>query len=174
MLLKIRRTRSRSCGTHFHLDAISHQRSCAVRFHLSLQLWPAFWTMGNLGRAAHGGSLDGMWPYSYDSCDVGTLANQTLNGEPALVAASGGGPNNELSFLPGQRLSRCTCPDDPTHPGPKHADGTWVGRSAPEIDVFEAQVDPITREGHVSLSAQWARTSFISLACHRLLSRACP
>lgn len=74
-----------------------------------------------------------MWPYSYDSCDVGTLANQTLNGEPAIAATSGGGPDGELSYLPGQRLSRCTCPDDPTHPGPKHPDGTWVGRSAPEI-----------------------------------------
>lgn len=43
-------------------------------------LWPAIWSMGNLGRAGYGGSLDGMWPYTYDSCDVGTLANQTNNG----------------------------------------------------------------------------------------------
>lgn len=37
-----------------------------------------------------------------------------------------------------------------------HADGTYVGRSAPEIDVIEAQVtgDPLT--GQVSQSAQWA------------------
>lgn len=37
-----------------------------------------------------------------------------------------------------------------------HDDGTFVGRSAPEIDVFEAQVtgDPLT--GQVSQSAQWA------------------
>jgi beta-glucanase (GH16 family) len=34
-----------------------------------------------------------------------------------------------------------------------HSDGTYVGRSAPEIDVFEAQV---TVEGQVSQSAQWA------------------
>lgn len=46
-----------------------------------------------------------------------------------------------LSFLPGQRLSRCTCPDE-SHPGPIHPDGTYVGRSAPEIDIFEAQVRP--------------------------------
>lgn len=26
-------------------------------------LWPAVWTMGNLGRAGYGASLDGMWPY---------------------------------------------------------------------------------------------------------------
>ncbi len=43
-------------------------------------LWPAIWAMGNLGRAGYGGTLDGMWPYTYDSCDVGTLPNQTLNG----------------------------------------------------------------------------------------------
>jgi beta-glucan synthesis-associated protein KRE6 len=44
-----------------------------------------------------------------------------------------------LSFLPGQKLSRCTCTSDTSHPGPKHPDGSFVGRSAPEIDVFEAQ-----------------------------------
>ena len=40
-------------------------------------LWPAVWTMGNLGRMGYGGTLEGMWPYSYNSCDVGTLPNQT-------------------------------------------------------------------------------------------------
>lgn len=24
-------------------------------------LWPAFWTMGNLGRASYGSTLEGMW-----------------------------------------------------------------------------------------------------------------
>ena len=43
-------------------------------------LWPAIWTLGNLGRAGFGGTLDGVWPYSYDTCDRGTLHNQTLNG----------------------------------------------------------------------------------------------
>jgi hypothetical protein len=53
----------------------------------------------------------------------------------------GGDPSKGgvLSYLPGQRLSRCTCPGE-DHPGPKHSDGMYVGRSAPEIDVFEAQV----------------------------------
>jgi beta-glucanase (GH16 family) len=37
--------------------------------------------MGNLGRMGYGGTLDGMWPYSYDSCDTGTMPNQTLNGQ---------------------------------------------------------------------------------------------
>lgn len=80
------------------------------------------------------------WPYTYDSCDVGTLANQTLNNLP-VAATENGDPteNGVLSFLPGQRLSRCTCPGE-SHPGPVHADGTYVGRSAPEIDIFEATV----------------------------------
>lgn len=120
-------------------------------------LWPAVWTLGNLGRAGYGGSLEGLWPYSYNECDVGTLPNQTLNGLPATSLTDGDPQfNNALSYLTGQRLSRCTCPNDPTHPGPKNADGTWVGRSAPEIDVFEATVDSTTRVGMVSQSAQWA------------------
>ena len=96
--------------------------------------------MGNLGRAGYGASLDGLWPYSYDSCDVGTLPNQTLNGLP-VTATVNGDPSRggALSYLPGQRLSRCTCKGE-SHPGPKHSDGTFVGRAAPEIDIFEAQV----------------------------------
>ena len=34
----------------------------------------------------------------------------------------------------------CTCPGE-SHPGPVKADGSYVGRSAPEIDVFEALID---------------------------------
>ncbi|KAJ7221685.1 beta-glucan synthesis-associated [Mycena pura] len=120
-------------------------------------LWPAVWTMGNLGRAGYGATLEGMWPYSYDACDAGTMPNQTLNDGPpaALDSGSGGG---ELSFLPGQRLSRCTCPGE-SHPGPIHSeDGSYVGRSAPEIDVFEAQIGGPdgAHVGQVSQSAQWA------------------
>jgi beta-glucanase (GH16 family) len=37
--------------------------------------------MGNLARPGYGGTTDGMWPYSYDTCDIGTLPNQTLNGK---------------------------------------------------------------------------------------------
>jgi beta-glucanase (GH16 family) len=40
--------------------------------------------MGNLARPGYGGTTDGMWPYSYDTCDIGTLPNQTLNGELQL------------------------------------------------------------------------------------------
>ncbi|SNX82220.1 probable KRE6 - glucan synthase subunit [Melanopsichium pennsylvanicum] len=125
-------------------------------------LWPAAWTMGNLGRAGYGATTDGMWPYTYDSCDVGTLPNQTFaNGTGPLAAQTTGvyveqyGPY--LSYLPGQRLSRCTCADSQDHPGPKHADGTWVGRSSPEIDIIEASASH-TRgsRGFASMSAQIA------------------
>ncbi|KAJ7573926.1 beta-glucan synthesis-associated [Mycena floridula] len=120
-------------------------------------LWPAVWTMGNLGRAGYGASLEGMWPYSYDSCDVGTVANQSVNGLPA-AALSNGDPYNDnlLSFLVGQRLSRCTCPGE-SHPGPIHSeDQSYVGRAACEIDMFEAQVSRAQGVGGVSQSGQWA------------------
>jgi len=141
-------------------------------------LWPAIWTMGNLGlyfdsrpkqstyllwprsswirckSGGHGaclicslpkwllkaGPLTLQWPYTYDSCDIGTVPNQTMNGLP-IAATKNGDPSNKgvLSYLPGQRLSRCTCPGE-SHPGPVHSDGSYVGRGAPEIDMFEAQV----------------------------------
>jgi hypothetical protein len=53
------------------------------------------------------------WPYTYDACDVGTLPNQTLPDAsgPTAALAPNGDPSvgGALSFLPGQRLSRCTC-----------------------------------------------------------------
>ncbi|KZP18032.1 glycoside hydrolase family 16 protein [Athelia psychrophila] len=119
-------------------------------------LWPAIWMMGNLGRAGYGASLEGTWPYTYDECDVGTAPNQTLNGLPLAATTSGASNvNGALSYLPGQRLSRCTCPGE-SHPGPIHSDGTYVGRSAPEIDIFEAQITGTPLIGQVSQSGQWA------------------
>jgi len=119
-------------------------------------LWPAVWTMGNLGRVGYGATLEGMWPYSYDHCDVGTAANQTHNGGPAAALINGDPSNGDvLSYLPGQRLSRCTCKGE-SHPGPVHSDGSYVGRSAPEIDIFESQVTGDPLQGSVSQSAQWA------------------
>ncbi|KAF8890771.1 beta-glucan synthesis-associated protein SKN1 [Infundibulicybe gibba] len=119
-------------------------------------LWPAIWTMGNLGRAGFGASLEGLWPYTYDSCDVGTLPNQTYPGTATpLAAVQNGDPSNGnvLSYLPGQRLSACTCPGE-SHPGPMRSDGSYVGRAAPEIDIFEATIEG--GHGKVSMSAQWA------------------
>ncbi|KAI0825016.1 glycoside hydrolase family 16 protein [Trametes gibbosa] len=121
-------------------------------------LWPAVWAMGNLGRAGYGASLDGMWPYTYDSCDVGTAPNQTIQGLPISATINGDtGNGGVLSYLPGQRLSRCTCPGE-SHPGPVHENGEYVGRSAPEIDMFEAQVGGAGTPGKigaVSQSGQW-------------------
>jgi beta-glucanase (GH16 family) len=95
------------------------------------------------------------WPYTYDACDVGTLPNQTHNGLPVAATVNGDKQQNGiLSFLPGQRLSRCSCPGS-IHPGPVHADGSYVGRSAPEIDVFEAQITGTPLTGQVSQSGQW-------------------
>ncbi|KAJ7348909.1 glycoside hydrolase family 16 protein [Mycena albidolilacea] len=93
--------------------------------------WPGAWTMGNLGRAGYGATTEGMWPYSYDTCDLGTFPNQTdRSGQPAAVFDA------KLSLLPGQRLSACTCPGS-DHPGPS----TSTGRGVPEIDILEAQVE---------------------------------
>ncbi|KAF8976990.1 beta-glucan synthesis-associated [Cyathus striatus] len=97
-------------------------------------LWPGFWTMGNLGRAGYGATNDGTWPYT-----------AVTNGDAAHF--------DMLSYLPGQRLSACTCAGE-SHPGPIRSDGSYVGRSAPEIDVIEATVE--NNVGKVSLSAQWA------------------
>lgn len=147
-------------------------------------LWPAVWTMGNLGRAGYGASLEGMvrvcstvtcslliscpfqWPYTYDACDVGTVANQSVNGLPVAATINGDtGKGGVLSYLPGQKLSRCTCSTSNNgsllvHPGPKHSDGTFVGRAAPEIDIFEAQVTGKPLTGQVSQSSQWAVSVF--------------
>ncbi|WFD30275.1 hypothetical protein MSPP1_001292 [Malassezia sp. CBS 17886] len=123
-------------------------------------LWPAFWAMGNLGRAGYGATLQGTWPYSYAACDVGTVMNQTIynathpfpTGYPPDALKGGDTVYNRkhnstaLSFLPGQKLSACTCPGE-DHPGP-FVNGAFTGRAAPEIDVFEAQ----TSNGKVGVS----------------------
>ena len=114
-------------------------------------LWPAFWLMGNLGRAGYGATLQGTWPYSYDQCDVGTVKNQTLyntdhpEGFPVDTLNGGATMFNQkhhtraLSFLPGQKLSACTCHGE-DHPGPwLEKENRYRGRAAPEIDVFEGQ-----------------------------------
>lgn len=114
-------------------------------------LWPAAWTMGNLGRAGYGATTEGalpespkfhasseratgLWPYTYDSCDVGTFPFQMDNQNQPESATNTGNGGGQLSKLPGQRLSACTCPDS-DHPGP-HPN---KGRGAPEIDIFETQ-----------------------------------
>ncbi|KAF8314471.1 beta-glucan synthesis-associated [Clavulina sp. PMI_390] len=121
--------------------------------------WPGAWMMGNLGRPGYGASVDGLWPYTYDSCDWGTLPNQTYNGMPEVNEKGGASPksNYNLSWLPGQRLSACTCPGE-VHPGPN----VNTGRGAPEIDIFEAQINLQTKtNGRVSQSAQMAPFNYL-------------
>lgn len=83
---------------------------------------------------------------SYDSCDLGTLKNQT-NPDGSPVAAAG------LSYQPGQKLSACTCKDE-EHPGPSNK----IGRGGPEIDILEVstQIHNGVKGGEVSQSAQFA------------------
>lgn len=141
-------------------------------------LWPGVWTMGNLGRGAssflpsfsyaligvlphpansagYGATTDGMWPYSYDTCDVGTYPSQRDKSGNPDSSASDGWQGADLSQLPGQRLSACTCPDS-DHPGPKLKGNTYRGRGVPELDVLEAQVDVGSGTGQVSQSFQIA------------------
>jgi len=90
--------------------------------------------------------------YTYTSCDVGTLANQTWpNGTSPEAALNTGAEGDVLSYLPGQRLSACTCPGE-DHPGPDVS----VGRAAPEIDLVEAQIKLSLQHGEVSQSFQVA------------------
>ena len=98
-------------------------------------LWPGAWTMGNLGRPGYMATTEGVWPYTYDSCDIGITPNQSTS--------------DGLSWLPGQKLPSCVCPGA-DHPSP----GT--GRGAPEIDVFEAGADPNLRIGIITQSYQVA------------------
>lgn len=98
-------------------------------------LWPGIWTMGNLGRPGYLATTDGVWPYTYNSCDAGITPNQSA-------------PDG-MSFLPGQRLNSCTCKGE-DHPNP----GT--GRGAPEIDILEAAVNAQNALGVVTQSYQVA------------------
>jgi hypothetical protein len=80
--------------------------------------WPAFWSMGNLGRAGYQISTNGLWPYSYDRCGGGSSKNET-----------------PWSTLPGQLLS--ACPDPPGRDRSRWGLMEGKGRNAPEFDVFE-------------------------------------
>ncbi|KAK9477947.1 beta-glucan synthesis-associated protein-domain-containing protein [Lipomyces japonicus] len=103
-----------------------------------LGLWPGIWTMGNLGRPGYLSTTDGVWPYSYDSCDVGITPNQSST--------------DGISYLPGQRLNACTCTGE-DHPN------IGTGRGAPEIDGLEGangNVNATYRTGLASQSLQVA------------------
>jgi len=88
-------------------------------------LWPAVWSLGNLARPGYLATTDGLWPYTYNECDSGITRNQSTL-------------NENMSYLPGQRLSMCTCVGE-DHPN------LGVGRGAPEIDIIEG----LYEHGHV-------------------------
>ncbi|CAH2353272.1 beta-glucan synthesis-associated protein Kre6p [[Candida] railenensis] len=114
-------------------------------------LWPGLWSMGNLGRPGYMASTEGVWPYTYDSCDAGITPNQSS-------------PDG-ISYLPGQKLNSCTC-KNADHPNP----GT--GRGAPEIDAIEAETDTTKNVGVASQSMQiapmdiWYMPDYSFLAIH--------
>ncbi|KAN0062053.1 beta-glucan synthesis-associated protein [Thecaphora frezii] len=125
--------------------------------HNSPGYWPGLWTQGNLGRPGYGATNEGMWPYSYSSCDTGILPNQTfLNKTGPAKAMDAHGEfsdqyNYELSWLPGMRFPSCTCAGE-DHPGPNNN----VGRSSPEIDILEANINLTSGHGQSSQSLQMA------------------
>ncbi|WVQ79795.1 hypothetical protein IAT38_001895 [Cryptococcus sp. DSM 104549] len=114
--------------------------------------WPGVWMMGNLGRPGYGATTEGTWPYTYDSCDIGTLKNQTeADGQGPEAALTSGPEGAPISYLPGQKMSACTCPGE-DHAGP---DVTY-GRGVPEIDIIEGEIDLSVHRGRVSQSCQVA------------------
>ena len=78
-------------------------------------LWPAFWLMGNLGRATFAASTDGLWPFVFDEC-VSSSDETACNASQCYA----------------QRISAC-------NGAPGHGMNPYQGRGAPEIDVIEVQ-----------------------------------
>lgn len=97
-------------------------------------------------------SVSGYCPPRRNQLTAGTLPNQTYaDGSGPVAALTTGSNGGVLSYLPGQRLSACTCPGE-DHPGPDVS----VGRAAPEIDLIEAQLRLDLPAGQVSQSFQIA------------------
>ncbi|KAL4430015.1 hypothetical protein ABPG77_004385 [Micractinium sp. CCAP 211/92] len=82
--------------------------------------WPAFWLMGNLGRAGYMKTTKGFWPYTYSQCGGGDAGLESPDAvAPQLITACGdpeGFDRTKYDFQPG------------------------VGRGAPEIDMVEVKV----------------------------------
>jgi hypothetical protein len=75
-------------------------------------LWPAFWMMGNLGRATFKPSTDRMWPFNYDQCpsSADRRANQYYSVQELSKCTLGkgrGAPEIDIiETMPGMRPSR--------------------------------------------------------------------
>ena len=112
------------------------------------------YTLGNLARAGYGATEEGVFPYSYNSCDVGIFPNQTnSDGSTPTAATTNGDPNADgvLSYLHGQRLSTCPCRGE-DHPNPT---SSIRGRGAPQIDILNVQTTAKT-EGFISQTLRFA------------------
>ncbi|KAJ7042400.1 beta-glucan synthesis-associated protein [Mycena alexandri] len=110
-----------------------------------------FGPMGNLGRAGFGASLEGIRTHTIHATS-GRLRIRQSTGLPEAATING---DKGVGGVPSFLVSACQGAPvtGSPHPGPVHADGTYVGRSAPEIDIFEAQISD--GAGQVSQSAQW-------------------
>jgi beta-glucan synthesis-associated protein KRE6 len=101
--------------------------------------------MGNLDRPGYRATIDGIWSYIYDACDYGILPNQSS-------------PDG-MSWLPGQRLSSCTCKGE-DHPNQD------TDRGAPKINVIKGSVGQDNRIGaatqryQVAPSDIWYRPNY--------------
>ena len=84
-------------------------------------LWPAFWLMGNLGRATFARSTSGFWPFNFNEC---------------VPPES---PDCDANQCRAQRVSACDA-------APGYGFNAHQGRGAPEIDVIEVQPGGFTLE----------------------------
>ena len=71
-------------------------------------LWPAFWLMGNLGRATFTASTEGVWPWIFDECverddDAECAANQCSS---QRISACDGSPGFGLHAYQGRGARR--------------------------------------------------------------------
>ena len=133
---------------------MSSSLSDTVTVTASFPQTPQVYTLGNLVRAGYGATEDGVFPYSYSSCDVGIFPNQTnSDGSTPAAATTNGDPNADgaLSYLRGQKLSTCPCRGE-EHPNPT---SSMRGRGAPQIDVLNVQTTAKT-EGVISQSLRFA------------------
>ena len=115
---------------------------------------PQAYTLGNLARAGYGATEEGVFPYSYDSCDLGIFPNQTnTDGTTPAAATENGDPKADgaLSYLRGQKLSKCPCKGE-EHPNPA---SSMHGRGAPQIDILNVEKTAQTG-GEVSQTLRFA------------------
>ena len=112
-------------------------------------LWPDVWTMGNLGRPGYKATTEGLWPYTYNSCDVGITPNESvLDG---------------LSYLPGPKLSLLLQRG--------RSSNSRHGERTPEPGILEPPVNPTNGIGVITHCFQvapfdvfwWQNSNFLAI-----------